>query len=139
MEPEVEEARSPHARHVQLAWLALAYVALGLGLVGLVLPAIPTAPFIIVSAWAATRGSRRLHRWLREHRVFGPTLCAWEDHGAVPRRAKWIATASMAVGVVSLLVLFRGHWYAFVGIGAMAVVAVWLWLRPEPPSSGVAP
>lgn len=133
MEEEMGAARSPHARHVQIAWLALAYVALGLGLVGLVLPAIPTAPFIIVSAWAATRGSRRLHRWLREHRVFGPTLRAWEDHGAVPRRAKWIASASMAVGAVSLLILFREHWYGYVGVGAMAVVAVWLWLRPEPP------
>ena len=88
---------TPRSRHVRRAWLALAYVALGLGLVGLVLPAIPTAPFIIVAAWAATRGSRRLHQWLREHRHFGPMLCAWEDHGAVPRRAKWIAYATPAI------------------------------------------
>jgi len=124
---------SPRSHHVRMAWLALAYVALGLGLVGLVLPAIPTAPFIILAAWAATRGSRRLHQWLRAHKQFGPMLCAWEDHGAVPRRAKWIATISMALGVVSLLVVFQGRWPAFVGIGTMVLVAVWLWLRPEPP------
>ncbi|HET7843678.1 MAG TPA: YbaN family protein [Xanthomonadales bacterium] len=124
--------RSPRVRY---AWLALAYVALALGLVGLVLPAIPTAPFVIVAAWAATRGSRKLHRWLRTHKAFGPMVCAWEDHGAVPRRAKWIATISMALGMVSLLVVFRGHWYAFVGIGTMLAVAVWLWMRPEPPAA----
>ena len=128
-------AESPHARHVRIAWLALAYVALALGLIGLVLPAIPTAPFIILAAWAATRGSKRLHRWMRQHRAFGPMLRAWEDHGAVPRRAKWIATISMALGVVSLLVVFQGHWFAFVGIATMFVIAVWLWLRPEPPSA----
>jgi uncharacterized membrane protein YbaN (DUF454 family) len=128
-----DDSETPRSRNVRLAWLALAYVALGLGLVGLVLPAIPTAPFIILAAWAAMRGSRRLHERLRRDKRFGPMLRAWEDHGAVPRRAKWIATISMAFGVVSLLVVFRGHWGAFVAIGSMVVVAVWLWLRPEPP------
>jgi uncharacterized protein len=123
------------SRKVRLAWLALAYVALGLGLVGLVLPAIPTAPFIILAAWAAMRGSRRLHDKLRRDKHFGPMLRSWEDHGAVSRRAKWIATISMAFGVVSLLVVFKGHWAAFVGIGTMVVIAVWLWLRPEPPAA----
>lgn len=132
---DVGREESARSRHVRYAWLALAYVALALGLVGLVLPAIPTAPFVIVAAWAATRGSRKLHRWLRAHKAFGPMVCAWEDHGAVPRRAKWIATASMALGMVSLLVVFHGHWFAFVGIATMVAIAVWLWMRPEPPAA----
>ena len=41
----------------------------------------------------------------------------------------------MAVGAVSLLILFREHWYGYMGVGAMALVAVWLWLRPEPPAA----
>src|SRR3546814_14533521 len=54
------------------AWWLLAYASLGLGLVGVVVPGLPTVPFVLLSAYAAARGSERLHRWLLAHRVFGP-------------------------------------------------------------------
>jgi hypothetical protein len=56
----------------------------------------------------------------------------WESQRAVSRRAKRLATGMMAAcGVVMLLAAPR-FWMAGVGIGCMAVVAAWLWRRPEP-------
>ena len=115
-------------------YLALAWVALALGLIGIALPGLPTTPFILLSAWAAARGSDRMHRWLREHRLFGPMIRDWEKNRAVSRRAKWAATVAMLVSSGIFFLTAPKLWMAMVGTAIMAAVAVWLWLRPEPRS-----
>lgn len=113
-------------------YLALAYLALALGLVGIVVPGLPTTPFVLLAAWAAARGSRRLHRWLHAHRVFGPMIADWERSGAVSRRAKWSATLAMIACAAIFFLTAPKLWMAATGTTIMAIVAVWLWLRPEP-------
>ena len=121
------------------AWWLLAYVSLGLGLVGVFVPGLPTTVFILIAAWAAARGSERLRQRLLAHPHFGPAIVDWELHGAVARRGKWMATAMMAVCALVLLVvmpLFAAHrwWMTALPIACMACVAAWLWARPEPPA-----
>ena len=72
-------------------WLlvTLALVSLLLGLIGLFLPVLPTVPFILLSAWAATRSSPRLLAWLERHSAFEPMLIEWR-RGDV---AAWCAGA----------------------------------------------
>ena len=114
------------------AWWLLAYAALGLGLVGVVVPGLPTVPFVLLSAYAAARGSRRLHAWLRRHRRFGPMIRDWQTQGAVSRRAKWFATVTMAACAVIMFLTAPKAWMAATGTAIMLVTAVWLWRRPEP-------
>ena len=76
-------------------YLAFACVMLALGIIGIVLPVLPTTPFILLAAWAAARGSTRLHRWLIKHRTFGPLIRDWQAQGAVRRSNKWLATITM--------------------------------------------
>jgi len=75
----------------RIAWSGLAYGCIGLGTAGLVVPLLPTTPFLLVAAWAAPKGSPRLARWLHAHPRLGPTLHAWHERRAVPRRAKRLA------------------------------------------------
>ena len=49
---------------VTVLWRVLAVVSLVLALIGVVLPGLPTVPFLLVSAWAASRGWPRLERWI---------------------------------------------------------------------------
>jgi uncharacterized protein len=116
----------------RVLWLLLAYVALGLGLVGVFVPGLPTTPFVLLAAFAAARGSRHLHAWLHAHRVFGPMIRDWEAGGTVARRAKWVATITMALCAALMFLTAPKLWMAGVGTAVMAVVAGWLWLRPEP-------
>ena len=81
----------------RLTYLALGYTCLGLGLVGAFLPLLPTTVFLLIAAWAFSRSSERWHRWLLEHPRFGPAVRAWEAHRAMPRRAKRLAYAALAV------------------------------------------
>lgn len=116
----------------RLLWLLLAIVALGLGIVGIVVPGLPTTPFVILAAWAASRSSARLDAWLRRHRFFGPIVSTWEEGGRIPRRAKWASSIAMAVCAGVLFLVTRPLWAATAGTVVMCVVAVWIWRRPEP-------
>ncbi|MBC7990134.1 MAG: YbaN family protein [Luteimonas sp.] len=114
-------------------WWLLAYASLALGLIGIVVPGLPTVPFVLLSAFAAARGSQRLYRWLLAHRHFGPIIRDWQTHGAISRRSKWLATTMMSVCAVIMFLTAPKVWMAATGTSIMAIVATWLWLRPEPP------
>lgn len=123
--------------------LALAGFCVILGVIGLFLPVMPTVPFLVVAAWAASRSSPRLHNWLLTHPRFGHLLVDWYEAGIVPRRAKWITTVMMAGSSVSMLVLTAPGPYlpaVLALITCMAAVLWWLWRRPEhrPPAAGSA-
>jgi hypothetical protein len=97
-----------------------------------VVPGLPTVPFVLLATFAAARGSQRLHAWLLAHRQFGPVIRDWQAQGAVSRRAKRLAAAMMAVCAVVMFVTAPKAWMAATGTAIMTVVAVWLWRRPEP-------
>lgn len=78
---------------VCLGWLMLA-----LGIIGVVLPLMPTTIFLILAVWFFARSSPRLEAWLLGHPRFGPPLVAWRAAGAVPRRAKVAACLGMTIG-----------------------------------------
>lgn len=115
-----------------LAWRALALLCLALGVAGAVLPVLPTTPFLLVSAWAASRGWPAFERWLLAHPMLGPPVRRWREHGAVPRRAKWFATLMMLASGVGLQFVGGVAWWVRLAVPLMmALVALWLWLRPE--------
>lgn len=113
--------------------LALALVCLALAIAGIFLPVLPTVPFLLLAAWAASLSSPRLSRWLDNHPRLGKPLHEWRRHGVVRRRAKWAATIAMAVSATASLVLLRAHWAALLAVACMAGVLAWLWRRPEQP------
>lgn len=131
--PVPDPSNAPKPGRLRWAWWLLAYVSLGLGIVGVVVPGLPTVPFVLLAAFAAARGSQRLHRRLLGHRQFGPMIHDWQSYGAVTRRAKRLATTMMAVCAALLFITAPAWWMAATGSAIMAIVALWLWSRPEPP------
>lgn len=115
-------------------WALLAWTSLILGIIGAFLPIMPTVPFILVSAFAASKGSKRLRGWLLAHPKFGRAIIEWERDGTVRRGSKWLATAMMAASFVGMLVFSPLWWVPAIAGSIMAMTAVWLWLRPEPAS-----
>ncbi|MBN9462066.1 MAG: YbaN family protein [Burkholderiales bacterium] len=112
-------------------WRVVAIVCVAAGVVGMMLPVMPTVPFLLVAAWAAGRGWPRLETWLLGHPVHGESIRRWRDHGAVPRRAKWVASLMMMASALTLALSGAPLWVKVAVPGTMAVVATWLWLRPE--------
>lgn len=112
-------------------WRLLAVVCVALGVIGMAVPVVPTVPFLIVAAWAGSRGWPRLETWLLEHPRHGPHIRRWRDHGAVPRRAKWFASVMMVFSASALALSPAAVWLKLGAPSVMAIVALWLWRRPE--------
>lgn len=114
-----------------LAWRTIAIIALLLGIIGLLLPIMPTVPFLLVAAWAGGKGWPVLEQKLLSHPTYGPQIIAWRKYGVVKRRPKVIASVMMAGSSVMLAWSPAPLAVKLIVIGIMATVAVWLWLRPE--------
>ncbi|EGM79675.1 hypothetical protein Rhein_0135 [Rheinheimera sp. A13L] len=112
-------------------WRLLAGISLLLGLIGVVLPGLPTVPFLLLSAWSAGKGWPRLEIWLLAHPSFGPPLKRWREHGAVPRKAKYMAAGMMSLSVVMLLLSPAPFLLKLLLPPFLCCVAIWLWRRPE--------
>ncbi len=88
-------------------WL---FVALGVGLValgaiGVVLPGIPTTPFLLLASYFLIRSHQGLHAKLLRSRTFGPLLKNWHAHRALTRRVKRVAIVG-CTAMIGLSVLF---------------------------------
>ena len=116
---------------VLMLWRALALTCLVLGIAGAFLPVLPTTPFLLVTAWAGGKGWPRLEAWLISHSRWGPPIQRWRDHRAVPRSAKWAASVTMLASTAALSLSAAPVELKFVIPALMAVVAWWLWTRPE--------
>ncbi|MFT3974743.1 MAG: YbaN family protein [Amaricoccus sp.] len=91
------------SRLVRGLFLCLGFGFVAIGLVGVVLPVLPTTPFLILAAACFARSSERLERRLLDHPRFGPPLRAWRERGAIPRRAKLMALIGSAAGFAIFL------------------------------------
>lgn len=115
------------------AWFAIGILSLGTGLVGIVLPLLPTTPFILLAAYAFARSSKTWHDWLMGHRVFGPMIRDWQAHGAISRSGKISAFVALAlVLVISVVLRVPAVWLAL-QIAALSAVAAFILSRPLPP------
>lgn len=107
-------------------------IALALGILGIFLPVLPTTPFVLLAAVCWARASPRFHRWLHQHRYFGPMIQNWERNRAIPRRAKYLAWTMMTVSCTIMFVRFPEQWW----IGAAASViclasGIWMSRLPD--------
>lgn len=118
---------------MRILWGSLGGLSVGLGAVGVVLPLLPTTPFMLLAAYCFARSSPRAERWLLEHPRFGPAIADWRTHGAISVRAKrW---AMLALGLTFALSLALGlpFWVLAAQGSALVLVAVFLLTRPSPP------
>ncbi len=101
-----------------------------LGWIGLALPLMPGALFLIAAAYCFARGNPAWERWMLDHPRLGPMLRDWRERRAIARPAKRAALATMALaGALAWLLI--GYPWALGSLAILALVAVWLWTRPE--------
>ncbi len=116
-------------------WLVAGALSLAVGVVGIVLPLLPTTPLVLLAAFCFSRGSKRWEAWLLNDPRFGPMVRDWREHRAVPLRAKQLATAMMAASSLGTWWVVQSPWRWAPAV-CCTLVALWLWSLPtRAPSS----
>jgi uncharacterized membrane protein YbaN (DUF454 family) len=115
-------------------WLMIGsgWLALGLGILGIFLPLLPTTPFVLLAAFFFSKGSESLHRWLVEHPRFGHYIRDWEAEQVIPLIGKYASTLTM-VPLVGWAILTREIPLLLELLMAATVVAtlLFIWTRPS--------
>ncbi len=90
----------------RIVLISLGFLFVALGGAGLVLPVMPTTPFLLVAAACFARSSPRFHGWLLNLRLFGPLIKNWQETRSLPRKTKLLAIATIVVVGGSSILFF---------------------------------
>jgi len=127
--PDPEEAHPTASGPLRWLLLVAGWLFVGLGVLGAVLPVLPTTPFLIVAAACFARSSERFYEWLLANRVFGPLIRDWRAHRAMPRHAKRVAIAAITVFIGSSAIFFVADPWGRAALVATGVALVAFLLR----------
>jgi uncharacterized membrane protein YbaN (DUF454 family) len=117
-----------------LLYVAGGWACLALAMLGVVLPLLPTTPFVLLASWCFYRGSPRIHAWLHRSRTFGPTLDDWHHYHGIRRSLKHRAVLMvLAVVVLSMLYNSLPWWLRYLTVGLVACGLYVIWTVPTLP------
>lgn len=118
----------------RMLFLATGFFFVGLGLIGVALPVLPTTPFLIVAAYCFSKSSERWHEWLLSNPIFGSSLRDWEKSGVIRMRAKITAVCLITISFTTLWFTIKAPVYARVAMLSIGViVSIFILSRPSSP------
>lgn len=126
-----EKGQHRHPVPVRLLFAGLGTLFMLLGLLGVVLPVLPTTPFLLLAAACYARASRRVFGWLLGHPRFGPLIREWREHRSMPYRAKRTALLLIALSFAVSITFFVPGWPAKLGMAAGGLVLM-AWIARIP-------
>ena len=89
---------------------ALGLLSLGLGILGIFLPVLPTTPLLLLAAALFLRSSRPLYDWLMNHPKLGPYIRNFMEHKAIPLRIKIISVSMVWITLLYCALAVADHW-----------------------------
>ncbi|EQA1631333.1 TPA: DUF454 family protein [Enterobacter hormaechei subsp. steigerwaltii] len=110
--------------------IIIGWLAVVLGTLGVVLPLLPTTPFILLAAWCFARSSPRFHHWLLYRSWFGGYLRHWQKHRAMPAGAKPRAVAFILITFAVSLWLVKMMWVRILLLAILVCLLIFMWRIP---------
>jgi uncharacterized membrane protein YbaN (DUF454 family) len=95
-------------------------LSLGLGLLGVFIPLLPTTCFLLLAAWCYARSSQRLYDKLLTARLIGPYLQRYRDSRVIPPRVKVGALVMMWITIGYAVVTYP-NWVVRLTLLAIAI------------------
>ena len=125
--------------------IILGSLALGLGIVGVFVPLLPTTPLLLAAAACYLRSSERMYGWLLNHRWFGPFITNYRQHRAITKKHKimtlvllWAAIGYSSIWATRNLVMRICLWAIAVGV-TIHVLSLRTWKNELPISDDEEP
>ncbi|ENY71603.1 hypothetical protein G114_12328 [Aeromonas diversa CDC 2478-85] len=106
--------------------MLLGWLSLITGVIGIVLPLLPTTPFVLLAAALFARSSPRFHAWLLDHRYFGPLILDWQQHRGIRRSARRRANVFIVMTFSLSLILIPDIRGRVLLVAIMVILLTWI-------------
>ena len=123
--------RTTRIARLRYLWLSIGGAALAGGMLGTVVPLLPTTPLLLLAAWSFARASPRLHHWLVTHPRLVTPIEDWQRHGAIRPRAKLVAMFAVVASFVTSVLLGVSGEVLLVQAVVLAAVSLFILTRPD--------
>jgi hypothetical protein len=118
-------------------YIALGWIFVAIGVIGIVTPILPTTPFLLLAAGCFAKSSVRFHTWLMTHPKLSQPIIDWQTNGVIRRPAKILATTLIVVNASFPLFIIKAipdHLRITVLV-VISLVLVFIWTRPSLPAT----
>ncbi|MCC4832046.1 YbaN family protein [Shewanella sp. 1_MG-2023] len=102
-----------------------------LGTIGIVVPLLPTVPFILLAAYCFARSSDRLHHWLMTHPWFSQGLNDWQNKRSINKKLKRKAMIMTTLSFVVSIAIVPLLWVQIMLVCMLCVLLLFMWQIPE--------
>lgn len=103
-------------------FVTLGSIFLGLGVIGVFVPVLPTTPFLLLSAAFYVRSSRRMYRWLLNHKIFGKFIMDFRESRSISLRNKLISISTMMLMLLLSVFVFVDELYTKLIILVLGII-----------------
>jgi uncharacterized membrane protein YbaN (DUF454 family) len=103
-------------------WVFGGTVCVGLGVLGVFLPVLPTTPFLLLAAFCYERGSRRFHHWLVHSSWVGSYIRNYQSGHGIPLKLKTLTIALLWLTIGSTIWLVALTWWLKIALVIVAIV-----------------
>ena len=91
----VHEAKLSENKLSRVFWFSLGVIFTGIGLIGIVVPGLPTTPLMILAAACFAKSSQRFYNWIINNRMFGEHVKNYREGNGIPKRSKPVILGTM--------------------------------------------
>lgn len=105
---------------------SLGFLCLALGFIGVFVPILPTVPFMLLASFFFFRSSEKMHRWLLNHKVFGPPIKDYLENRSLKSSTKKKALVTLWLSLTLSIYLVNNHYIDFMLIFIGFSVSIYL-------------
>ncbi|MER2492033.1 YbaN family protein [Catenovulum sediminis] len=118
---------------VRILLIFAGWGALALGILGAILPVLPTTPFVLLAAGCFAKSSPRFHSWLLKRPYFGPLIQDYQTYRGISRSSKQKAISLIWISMAISIFVTAKLWLAMLLITIAICVSLYLWRMPDAP------
>jgi uncharacterized membrane protein YbaN (DUF454 family) len=102
--------------------IAIGFLAVGLGILGMFLPVLPTTPFLLLAAACFAKSSKRFYHWLLNNKWFGSYIKNYREGKGIPLKIKILSMGFMWVTILTSSIFFIDNIYIRILLIVIAII-----------------
>lgn len=105
--------------------ISAGFISIGLGIIGIFVPLLPTTAFMLLAAWLFSKSSPRWRLWLINHRWLGKHIRNYTEHRGITRKARIRSLSLLWITLSASAILTGGPWYLWLILLMVGIGVTW--------------